>query len=191
MSLLRHCSLALVLATGLAASASAATFNIAFTQTGLGDGGPDWFGSFDTGPGTALLDGVTRFDVTIGGVRFDDIALGLGFFNGTTTGGTQALSGLVADTVVFNTALGIPDFAQMPNILFLTGLGDAGTVVQQWGFGVNCSAEICTGPVLGTYTITQAGDPEPPVIPLPASAALLPIGLGALALIRRRRAHAG
>jgi hypothetical protein len=44
----------------------------------------------------------------------------------------------------------------------------------------------------GSYTLTRAGgDPQdPPVIPLPASAALLPLGLGALALIRRRRIRA-
>ena len=41
----------------------------------------------------------------------------------------------------------------------------------------------------GGYTLARA-DTEPPAIPLPASAALLPLGLGALALIRRRRAAA-
>jgi hypothetical protein len=190
MSFSRISTLALALAAGLAAPASAATYNIAFTQNGVGDAGPDFFGTFDIASGTGFANDVTRFDVTINGIRFDDLGLGMVFFNGTTTQGNTALSGFAADEVFFNTDPPIPDFSRISNILFLAGLGDdPGTVsvVRNWGFGVNCSAEVCTGPVLGTYTLEQVPDAEPPVIPLPATAALLPLGLVALAAIRRRK----
>jgi hypothetical protein len=49
------------------------------------------------------------------------------------------------------------------------------------------------GPILcaynweGTYTITKQEPEEPSVVPLPATAALLPLGLVALGAIRRRK----
>jgi hypothetical protein len=49
----------------------------------------------------------------------------------------------------------------------------------------NC-ADDCATTASGTFTLTQLSD-APAVIPLPATAALLPLGIGALALMRRRR----
>jgi hypothetical protein len=191
MSFTRLAILATALAAGLAAPASAATFNIAFTQTGLGDSGPDWFGTFETGPGTGFVQ-VTQFDATIGGTRFTALIpeLGITFLDGTTTvGGGQALSGFVADVVGVDVNTGITLLLQTTGILVLNGLLEDGSAVRTWGFGSSCSIEFCrVGNVLGTYTLARADTPEPPVVPLPASAALLPLGLAALAMIRRRRA---
>jgi hypothetical protein len=68
-----------------------------------------------------------------------------------------------------------------------------GPLVKWWD-SYDCTANPedpndCTFSAQGTYTLTRLpdGDPEPPVIPLPASAALLPLGLGTLAVIRRRK----
>ncbi|MFT4150162.1 MAG: VPLPA-CTERM sorting domain-containing protein [Paracoccaceae bacterium] len=42
-------------------------------------------------------------------------------------------------------------------------------------------------PVLGTYSYTNRYEPDAAPVPLPATAALLPLGIGALAIMRRRR----
>jgi hypothetical protein len=61
--------------------------------------------------------------------------------------------------------------------------------VPFYGWAISPCTSVCGGDSYrGTFAITRVPDPEPPVVPLPASAALLPLGLGALALMRRRRA---
>lgn len=54
----------------LAAPASAATFNIAFTQNGVGDSGPDWFGTFEAPDAGGQI---TSFSATIAGITYDYI----------------------------------------------------------------------------------------------------------------------
>jgi hypothetical protein len=51
----------------------------------------------------------------------------------------------------------------------------------------NCGEDNCPTTASGTFTLTQLSD-APAVIPLPATAALLPLGLGVLAVVRRRKA---
>ena len=66
-----------VLLTGLfSGNASATTFNISFTQSGLDDSGPDWLGTFDAPESGGLLSAI---NVNIGGNIYDELGQPPGF----------------------------------------------------------------------------------------------------------------
>jgi hypothetical protein len=78
-----------------------------------------------------------------------------------------------------------------PDVFLVEGYWEVAGCLEAFGSGLdNCRTPIIRDDlrVRGSYTLVKVtDDPEPPVIPLPATAALLPLGLGALAVIRRRK----
>jgi PEP-CTERM motif len=165
---------ALFLAAAVAALptvASATTFAISFTQTGLGDAGPDWFGTFE-----APADGgwVTSFSATIDGTMYQSM-FRLYFYGPN-------------DSLIPNTLIGrvgtVPydgNESNWPNV-FLTEASN-GTVPPVWGLSV-CDLERCNdSDFLGPYSIAESTSP----IPEPSTYALMLAGLGLLGFIARRR----
>lgn len=159
---------ALAIALGLAAPGHAATWKIAF----FSDANPTvqvGEGTFD--PDVTTLDPdvlvVGSWSITVNSISYPTAVTTKPTFS--TAGGTPVLGFALQDqTGQFILSSRVPD----------------GTT-QRWETQ-NC-ADDCATTASGTFTLTQLSD-APAVIPLPATAVLLPIGLGALALMRRRRA---
>ena len=181
MSFSRNCTLALALATGLAAPASAATWKIDFFNL-LGDKVAS--DTFTEGtPTLAVPRPLTGVDVTLNGITYlPNVGLSVPQFS-VLRGEPVAAFALFKDGTSVNKFLTVS----------ATDITD-GPVVKSW-LTWDCSIvapetedQECDT-VGGTYTLTrlQDGDPEPPVIPLPATAALLPLGLVALGALRRRK----
>ena len=175
MSVVYKCFLALVLAAGVTGSASAVTWKMDFfddsnvlvgTGTFTTAGVPtliDW--QFDASNWTSVVNGTTylpQMSISVPQIMFEcgeTVATFILYENGNP--GLQ--NNLVGSW---------------------TTLSD-GTIDRFWGLPSDCDCTVGGG----TYTLSQVPtvDRAPSVVPLPASAALLPLGLGALALVRRRR----
>jgi hypothetical protein len=174
---------------GIAATASAATverkYDIALTQTDLGDAGPDWFGRL-----TILCDGSVRtcdgsvrtFSLMLDGVRYQTLVAP---FPGAPTlvdnpafWPSPALMGIVLPAVPVPGVVG--PVLQFGNTASVTG--GVTTYFNNWGISDCDIQRFCGGgQVLGTYSVTLAPVPLPAALPLAAG------GLAALALLRRRR----
>jgi hypothetical protein len=160
---------ALALALGLAAPAHAATWKIVF----FNDAAP----TVQVGEGT-FDPNVTTLDPDVWLVSSWTIAVnGVSYPTSLTTPPT------------FSVVEGVPylGFALQADggLLILASTPPTGTT-QFWATS-NCGEDNCPTTASGTFTLAQLTD-DPSVIPLPATAALLPLGLGALALMRRRKA---
>lgn len=196
MSVSCKCFVALALAAGLAAPAPAATaqWTVAFTAFTSGGGLPgSGTGTFTVaepatdGPLVPL--GAWSFTFTLRDAGDVPVVNGVTYTQATpTVTGSAPRFAFRSDGTAFldmsNTfadgnalSLGNPLFGN--DFLFETPACAGEDAVTACGLTWQ-----------GSYTLTRAGtEPEPPVIPLPASAALLPLGLGVLALMRRRRAE--
>jgi hypothetical protein len=167
MSVARTLFAALALAFGLAAPGQAATWKIEFFDDSTA---PVGNGTFD--PDITALDPdvwlVSSWTIAVNGVSYP---------TSLTTPPT------------FSVVEGVPylGFALQADggLLILASTPPNGTT-QFWATS-NCGEDNCPTTASGTFTLAQLTD-DPSVIPLPATAALLPFGLGALALMRRRKA---
>jgi hypothetical protein len=168
MSVLRALLPALALAFGHAASVQAATWKIEFFDTS----NP----SAQVGGGTFVPD-VTTLDPDVWLVNSWEITV-----NGVSY--PQALSTPPTFSIVNGTAL-LGFALQADGGLLILASTPPSNSAQFWATS-NCGEDNCPTTASGTFTLTQLSD-APAVIPLPATAALLPLGLGALAVIRRRK----
>jgi hypothetical protein len=182
MSFSRISLVALALAAGLAAPASAATWKIDFFNPLNSNVGSGTF-TADV-PTVSAPQFPTDFNVTVNGINYLPI-------DGLSVRQFSLFEGeLVVIFALFK------ESTVLDNILTATATKlTNGPVVKSW-LTADCSIDDLEtedqecDTVGGTYTLTrlQDGDPNPPpVIPLPASAALLPLGLVALGALRRRR----
>lgn len=158
------------------APANAVTFYISFTQNGVGDAGPDWFGTFEAPDGGGK---VTSFSATIGGTTFYIPDPDFGPFLDPT------------ESFFFNDGT---DPATKPGIVLQESLSAAFQVAlsmhnnNSWAFD-SCNDELCHhGRFVGTYSI---GDVAPVPVPaaLPLFATIL-AGGGLIAWRRKRKAAA-
>jgi hypothetical protein len=197
MSFSRISTLALALAAGLGAPVSAATaqWSVAFTASTNGGGLPgNGTGSFTVeelarnGPLVALSS--WSFTFTLLDSDNTPVVDGVTYTEDTPTiTGTAPRFGFRSDGTAF---LDMSNTFEGGNALTLGGpqFGD-GFLFETPACVEAAPAAACGLIWQGSYTLTRAGaDSDPPVNPLPASAALLPLGLGALALIRRRKTGA-
>jgi hypothetical protein len=170
MTCLRALFAALVLSFGLAVPAQAATWTITFfdssapsQQVGEGTFVPN-ITTLD--PDTWL---VSSWKVEVNGVSYP------------TSLSTPPTFSIIA---------GVPylGFALQANggLLILASTPPSGTT-QFWATQ-DCGQNNCPTTASGTFTLAQLTD-DPAVVPLPATAALLPLGLCALAAMRRRKAR--
>ncbi len=173
----------IVLGVGIAvaatAPASAATFNIAFLDT---DGTSVGSGTFTAE--AKNLAAATAFSATIQGTTYSSLISAFGLFLSTDFPNP-------GDLAVFGFAFKPGETpATNSGVLQMNAFGQGSApslLVTQWTI-TTCNEFACGGgDALGSYAITVAADPEPPVVPLPASAALLPLGLVALGALRRRK----
>jgi MYXO-CTERM domain-containing protein len=195
MSFSRISTLALAFAAGLAAPVSAATWKIDFFDPSdpnpLVAVGTATFTADVPTPSQSVTFG-TNWTSTVRGVTYlgsDQTTTQLTLLGGqiVATFSISRDGGPVFDSGLVGSALEMADGAVM-------------TFWQTFG----CLAEPLPGEEgqepkecffeptpKGTYTLTQLPgvDPEPPVIPLPATAALLPLGLMALGALRRRKSR--
>jgi hypothetical protein len=222
MSFSRISTLALALAAGLAAPASAATYNINFSLNGLvGVGGS---GSFTVADGATLPTLVDTFSFNFT-LPIDDLntvaytfpapgggkpAFGFSPVDGKPylTGGNLegtgpdnprlGLSSLPIGLIGEQTSIGFWSVGTSFEIACPEDEFDDGEVVENGEETLQLTTldfsgdgpSSCFRSWAGTYTITSDDLPEEPsVIPLPATAALLPLGLVALGAIRRRKAR--
>lgn len=181
---------ALAVAMGVSGAAQAATY--ALSWTGFGTYSMTGSFSFDD----ALLGGV------ITGGDLDDLEISV--FQGATLIGTRSIAvdglGSFAGDFNFNfdsgaEAFQVGGFSGGPNGQdWFTNVG--GTLCDTVGFSSGNSAQgVCVSGLgffgsiaieSSTLVAVRQDDPEPGVIPLPASLPLLLGGLGGLALLRRR-----
>jgi hypothetical protein len=141
---------------------SAIVYNMELTENGVGDAGPDWFGTVTVDGSTVvaasiaakgfLLDGLNSPQLPVG---FDPVAIYLDAW---------VLEGLFSDG---------------PQ----AGLQFWGGTNRLWSFDADCGlGGDCGGlPVFGTYTLTEASVPSPAPLPL------VLLGLGALGAAAKRR----
>lgn len=150
----------------LAGSAmSGVVYNIELTENGVGDSGPDWFG-------TVTLDGTNQLlaaDIVAKGFVFDEVNIPVGGNSLDPVNGT------------LNTWILEGPYANGPQ----AGLQFWGVGSFFWSFDGNCGqGGSCGGlPIFGTYKLTVAQVPLPATLPL---VLLGLVGLGAIA--RRERA---
>ena len=166
-----------LLAVGLLAgpmAANAVTLSIELTQDGLGDSGPDWFGTFEV-QNFGGIDRVTSFSAVIDGITYSLVhdwpQISLEFL--TDPGFENTLDGSIAP-IPF-----APDATA--TVLELISRPVDGVATTTWAFS-SCSGDdpCVTGPVVGSYSIS------PLAIPEPGTLALLGLGLLGLGLTRRR-----
>jgi hypothetical protein len=177
---------------GLAAALSpavAATFRIDLfvgpPDNPYGDGLPDWFGTFDVAAPSDLMTPVLNPSILVAGIDYDrQFTFGPYF---------QMLGGNVAEATID----GIIESGPIPlSPLTVASIGFstfANKLTRQYWYLTACSLD--TGGLVACSEIPndmggQSGGyrlAEIAPIPLPATALLLPVGLGALLALRRRR----
>lgn len=140
----------------------AATYKVDFTQTDLGDSGPDWFGTFDAPSGGGFL---TSFSALI---------------DGTTYSFPQADSFPIFFSVspAHIGPVGVSFFSELPIPPNATSAAIFLGSDNVWGHG-SCDALSCAGESRGTYTISP--------VPIPAAFPLFAMGIVGLALAAYRR----
>jgi len=142
----------IALIMGLTASpATAATFNISFSQMGIGDDGPDWYGSFVAPVGGGP---VSSFTALIGRTNYN--VIDPSFFPPSY----GARSNVIGDGLVTNGPLAAGSL-----VLALLG-------TSTFEIGICRSANLCSTRSAGTYSISA--------VPLPAALPLLGLGIAAL-----------
>ena len=161
-----------VLLTGLfSGNASATTFNISFTQSGLDDSGPDWLGTFDAPESGGLLSAI---NVNIGGNIYDELGQPPGF-SGYRLSYDATKNVLTGTPFWWGTA-----YNGFPVVSGTLSLGIYSTGI--WGIYTCQSSSLCEfNGVSGTYRISA--------VPVPAALPLLASGFGALGVIGWRRRH--
>jgi hypothetical protein len=174
MSVLRTLFAALALAFGFVAPGQAATWKIVF----FSDATP----TVQVGEGTFVPNIEPQAPDVFIASSWNFTVNGVAFPNALSTPPTLYLIGGTA-------SLGFA-LEDATGLLILASTEQSGTppngTTQFWETE-NCGEDDCPKTASGTFTLTQLSD-EPAVIPLPATAALLPLGLGALAVVRRRKA---
>jgi hypothetical protein len=170
MTFLRALVPALVLALGLAVPAQAATWKITFFD----DANP----AVPVGGGT-FVPNVTTLDPNVWLVSAWTIEVNGVSYPQTLT--TPPTFSVIDGTAFLGFAL------QASGGLLILASTPPNGATQFWATQ-DCGQDNCPTTASGTFTLAQVTD-APAVIPLPATAALLPLGLGALALMRRRRAR--
>ena len=181
---LKTLALTLIAAATLAAPATAAvirSYDIAFTQFGLGDDAADWFGrtTVECDAAQPLCRGtVQSFSATIDGVTYDKLA-SIFPFPPSLYDDPLIYPFAFVDGFVFAS----PPVAGVMQTVIQMGIGStAAGVFPGWAFSPCTPDVVCGGGrFAGSYALTLAP------VPLPATLPLAALGVGALALLRRRR----
>lgn len=182
MSVVYKCFLALVLAAGGAGSASAVTWKMDFFDDSNVLVGTGTFTTAGVPTEDSLPMAASNWIAVVEGntyLTYQSIPQ-LEFFQDQFV--TSFLTMEKGGSIPLDSLLGVSKFES-------DSLGNA-TLVRRWIISYSCKPTDPSCPTpYGTFTLNQVPgvDPAPSVVPLPASAALLPLGLGALALVRRRR----
>jgi opacity protein-like surface antigen len=155
-------SVSLAIATG---AVQAASYTIELTENGVGDAGPDWFGTVELDAGGNLISA----RVLAKGHVFDEV--------GISNIGTNMLDPVNGTR---NTWILSDPYSDGPT----AGLQFWGNASMNWSFDTDCGmGGSCGGlPLFGNYRLTEIAP-----VPLPASLPLLLGAIGGAAAIRQRR----
>lgn len=162
----------------------AATFTLELTQTGLGDAGPDWFGTVSV-PDAAANGLVSGISLAVNGISYDVPSSGawqLYFRTAGSFGPEAFLLGTLLSTAISDTpapAIWFDAFGQSEN---------NGPIVYTYRWSsFSCSTHVCSNTFAAGGTAQLIEQTDPPVVPLPAAGGLLATALGASWALRRRR----